>query len=197
MNILPGLETFLYVLSSALFFPVVAGLVLLTFWILILLGGFLQEWVERRRGESSVLTSYKNALKQELASPDANIDITFERLLQIAELDAIKSLDRIRFVIRTGPALGLMGTLIPMGIALSALAKGDMPQMASSMVTAFTTTVVGLAVSVAAYLMALVKEKWVRADIREMEYQTELALRAQGRRRGGVKKEEAEDDEIS
>lgn len=197
MNLLPGLETFLYVLSSALFFPVVAGLVLLTFWILILLGGFLQEWVERRRGESSILTSYKNALKQELASPDDTIDITFERMLQIAELDAIKSLDRIRFVIRTGPALGLMGTLIPMGIALSALAKGDMPQMASSMVTAFTTTVVGLAVSVAAYLMALVKEKWVRADIREMEYTTELALRSLGRRRGGVKNEEAEDDAIS
>jgi hypothetical protein len=197
MNILPGLETFLYVLSSALFFPVVAGLVLLTFWMLILLGGFLQEWVERRRGESSALAAYKNALKHELASADANIDITFERLLQVAELNAIKSLDRIRFVIRTGPALGLMGTLIPMGISLSALAKGDMPQMASNMVTAFTTTVVGLAVSVAAYLMALVKEKWVRADIREMEYQTELALRSQGRRPGGVKNEEAGDDEIS
>jgi biopolymer transport protein ExbB/TolQ len=197
MNILPGLETFLYVLSSALFFPVVAGLVLLTFWILILLGGFLQEWMERRRGESSVLSAYKTALKQELASPDTNIDIRFERLLQMAELDAIKSLDRIRFVIRTGPALGLMGTLIPMGISLSALARGDMPQMASSMVTAFTTTVVGLAVSIAAYMMALVKEKWVRADIREMEYQTELTLRSQGRHRGGVKNEEAEDDEIS
>ena len=49
--------------------------------------------------------------------------------------------------------------------------------MASSMVTAFTTVVVGLGCSVAAYLMSLVKEKWVRGDIREMEYLTELRLR--------------------
>ena len=70
-----------------------------------------------------------------------------------------------------------MGTLIPMGISLSSLAQGDMAKMAGSMVTAFTTVVVGLGCSVAAYLMSLVKEKWVRADMREMEFMTELALR--------------------
>ena len=70
-----------------------------------------------------------------------------------------------------------MGTLIPMGIALSALAQGDMPKMAGSMVTAFTTTVVGLACGLAAYLMSMFKEKWVRADMREMEYFTEITLR--------------------
>ena len=105
------------------------------------------------------------------------MDIIAEQFLQEEELKLVKSLDRIRFVIRVGPALGLMGTLIPMGISLSSLAKGDMPQMAGSMVTAFTTVVVGLACSVAAYLMALVKEKWVRADMREMECATELLLR--------------------
>ena len=42
MNIFAGLTTFLYVISSALFFPVVAGLVLLTFWILISFGSFLR-----------------------------------------------------------------------------------------------------------------------------------------------------------
>jgi biopolymer transport protein ExbB/TolQ len=45
------------------------------------------------------------------------------------------------------------------------------------MVTAFTTVVVGLACSVVAYLISLVKEKWVRADMREMEYLSELMLR--------------------
>jgi biopolymer transport protein ExbB/TolQ len=49
--------------------------------------------------------------------------------------------------------------------------------MAGSMVTAFTTVVVGLACSVIAYLMSIVKEKWLRADMREMEYLTELTLR--------------------
>lgn len=177
MNILAGLETFLYVISSALFYPVVAGLVLLTFWVVIFFGSFLREYLERRQGESSALMRYKKVLESKVSSLPAVMDIEFERFLQSAELELIKSLDKIRFTIRVGPALGLMGTLIPMGISLSALAQGDMPKMAGSMVTAFTTTVVGLACGMAAYLMSMAKEKWVRADMREMEYLTELTLR--------------------
>lgn len=176
MNILAGLETFLYVISSALFYPVVAGLVLLTFWVVISFGGFLREYLERKHGESSALRRYEKVLETK-ASLSNVMDIELERFLQSAELELIKSLDKIRFAIRVGPALGLMGTLIPMGIALSALAQGDMPKMAGSMVTAFTTTVVGLACGLAAYLMSMFKEKWVRADMREMEYLTELTLR--------------------
>ncbi|MDA8339422.1 MAG: MotA/TolQ/ExbB proton channel family protein, partial [Nitrospiraceae bacterium] len=129
-----------------------------------------------------------------LSTVNGSLDINLERLLQDAELGLIKSLDRIRFVIRVGPALGLMGTLIPMGISLSSLAQGDMPKMAGSMVTAFTTVVVGLACSVAAYMVSLIKEKWVRADMREMEYLTELTLRGSKFKVQNAKLEE--DDEI-
>jgi biopolymer transport protein ExbB/TolQ len=178
MNILAGLETFLYVVSSVLFFPVVAGLVILTFWIIISFGGFLREYLERKRGNSLAFNRYKERFKSEILSCRTDIvDIKAEKFLQEAELNLIKSLDRVRFAIRVGPALGLMGTLIPMGIALSSLAQGNMPKMAGSMVTAFTTTVVGLACGVASYLMALVKEKWVRIDMREMEYLTEISTR--------------------
>ncbi|HCS76816.1 MAG TPA: flagellar motor protein MotA [Syntrophaceae bacterium] len=179
MNILAGLETFLYMVSSVMLYPVVVALVLLIFWVVIFFGGFLREWIDRRRSHFSPLPHYLAALNEAFraASDPRHLDITAERLLQEEELKLIKSLDRIRFVIRVGPALGLMGTLIPMGISLSSLAQGDMPKMAGSMVTAFTTVVVGLACSVAAYLMALVKEKWVRADMREMECETELLLR--------------------
>jgi len=179
MNILAGLETFLYLISSVLLFPVVAGLALLVAWVAIFSGSFLREWIERRRDTSIPLGRFQAQLTATLdkdgAAPD--LDLQAERLLQTAELAQIKSLDKIRFVIRVGPALGLMGTLIPMGISLSSLAQGDMPKMAGSMVTAFTTVVVGLACSVLAYLMSLVKEKWVRADLREMEFFTEKTLR--------------------
>jgi hypothetical protein len=179
MQVLAGLESFLYLISSVMLFPVVAGLVLLTFWVLLSFGSFLREYLDRRQGVSTPLDHYQEELAAALktATEKANLDITVERLLQHSELSRIKSLDMIRFVIRVGPALGLMGTLIPMGVSLSSLAQGDMPKMAGSMVTAFTTVVVGLACSVAAYLISLVKEKWVRADLREMEYLTELLLR--------------------
>jgi biopolymer transport protein ExbB/TolQ len=198
MNLLAGLETVLYLISSVLLFPVVAGLVLLVGWVTIFFGGFLREWLERRQGVSTPLVRYRTeltaALEETAVKPD--LDITMERLLQTTELVQVKSLDMIRFVIRVGPALGLMGTLIPMGISLSSLAQGDLPKMAGSMVTAFTTVVVGLACSIAAYLMSLVKEKWVRADMREMEYLTELMLR---KRLGGptVPAEEERDHALS
>jgi len=180
-SLLAGLETFLYVVSSALFYPVVLGLVALTFWMVFCLGTFLREYTEKKRGDSSALRRYLqdlSSVSESVPTQDSgDLDIRLERLLQEAELGLVNSLDRIRFAVRVGPAVGLMGTLIPMGIALSAMAQGNMPKMAQSMVTAFTTTVVGLACGVAAYLMSLVKEKWVRTDIREMRYHTELALR--------------------
>ncbi|MBI4777711.1 MotA/TolQ/ExbB proton channel family protein [Candidatus Desantisbacteria bacterium] len=178
MNIFAGLETFLYIISSALFYPVVAGLVLLVFWMVISFGGFLREFVDRVQGISLPFRRYQLMLELMCKNNNkAELDINLERLLQASELDMVKSLDKIRFAIRVGPALGLMGTLIPMGVALSALSQGDMTKMAGNMVTAFTATVVGLACSVAAYLMSTVKEKWLRADMREMEYLTELTLR--------------------
>jgi len=185
MNILAGLESFLFIISSVLLFPVVTALVLITCWVTIFFGWFLREYLDRRQKRFVSLERYQAVLQKEISATTdmTNLDIALERLLQSAELGLIKSLDRIRFVIRVGPALGLMGTLIPMGISLSAMAQGDMPKMAGSMVTAFTTVVVGLACSVVAYVMSLVKEKWVRADMREMEFMTEGMLRSAGQRR--------------
>jgi len=193
MNILAGLETFLYVIASALFYPVVVGLILLTFWIVISAGGFLREYIDRRQGRSARLQRYQTMLDSEDLTRSANLDLELEKRLQEAELELIKGLDKVRFAIRVGPAVGLMGTLIPMGISLAALAQGDMPKMAGSMVTAFTATVVGLACGVAAYLMSLVKEKWVRADMREMEYLTELRLRQANGQRPNIQVGEADE----
>lgn len=48
--------------------------------------------------------------------------------------------------------------------------------MAGSMVTAFTATVAGLGSGVLAYLIALVRERWAREDVREMAHAAELLI---------------------
>jgi flagellar motor component MotA len=192
MNILAGLETFLYVIASTLFYPVVIGLILVVFWMVISFGGFLRESLDRRQGRFIALQQYKRLIDSEVLSKSACLEVYLEKRLQMAELQLIKGLDKVRFAIRVGPALGLMGTLIPMGVSLAALAQGDMTKMASNMVTAFTTTIVGLGCGVAAYLMSLIKEKWVRADMREMEYLTEMLLRKSTGQIGKSKMEEKE-----
>lgn len=173
-------ESFLYSISSFLYFPVILGVAGFCVYGVYLLGVFAREWRERQAGRMVVLTNYQQALADLLTATkgqtDELIQARVERLLQSTELEYIKQLDKVRFMIRTGPALGLMGTLIPMGTALASLAEGNIPNMASSMVGAFTATVAGLFSSVMAYLIAMGRERWLRADIREMEFHTEITL---------------------
>lgn len=179
------LETFLFYISNFLYIPVILSVAGLCLYVVLQLGVFVREWLERRQNHLVALEHYKILLQQELRTlpphcPEALKHAQIERLLQITELQQVARLDKVRFMIRTGPALGLMGTLIPMGTSLAALAEGNIPNMASNMVTAFTATVAGLGCSVLAYLLAVVREKWLRADIREMEFHTEVLMQAGG-----------------
>lgn len=177
MPLIHAIEQFLYHVASSLYLPVIGGCTLLTLYVTLSLGVLLRDaWDRKRHGASEVL-AYRKTVADKLAKQLEHLDARLERLLQKTELEMAKKLDRIRFVIKVGPALGLMGTLIPMGISLAALAEGNIPKMAGSMVTAFTATVAGLGCGVVAYLIALKREKWVRADVREMEFLTEMVVR--------------------
>ena len=107
-----------------------------------------------------------------------NLDIRAEKTLQQYEMMTSKQLDKTRLMIRVGPMLGLMGTLIPMGPALLALTKGDLTQMANCLIIAFGTTVSGLAVGVFAYVISMARERWYAQDVRDMEYMVDLVTSA-------------------
>jgi len=77
-------------------------------------------------------------------------------------------------IIRIGPGLGLIGTLIPMGTGLAALGQGDMTKLSSDLVIAFTTTVVGLALGMVAFFFFTIKKRWVEEDIKNIELATDL-----------------------
>lgn len=179
MDIVHVIELLLYEVSTALYLPVIAGCALLVTYTPMQLGMSLYEAWQRRSNRFLEREGFKLRLAQlrlKFGGQPRRFEIEVERLLQTEELSLSRSLDRIRFVIKVGPALGLMGTLIPMGISLAALAEGNIPKMAGSMVTAFTATVAGLGAGVLAYLIALSRERWVREDVREMAHAAELAI---------------------
>lgn len=187
------LSSFIYVVSSALLYPVLLLLSVLTLWSCAQCGLFLGEWIARRRFQKAVeisrgsrqITLFLKSLRvaafyeslqkirsgQGAALPD---DPHVAYLLLSAEDDARKSLDWLRMVVRLGPMLGLMGTLIPMSTGLAALSQGDIGRLSSDLVIAFTTTVVGLAQAGVAYSIHTVKRRWVEADCLQMEYLAEL-----------------------
>ncbi len=169
-------ESLLYAVSTILYLPVLLGIVVLAAYMLACLGIFLGEWRERRGGRRVLVDAARASFAAGVRAGGGPFDAQLERIVQGAEGAGLRRLDAVRFAVRVGPALGLMGTLIPMGIALAGLARGNLPKMAESMTTAFTATVAGLACSVLAYALALVREHWLRADMLDVAFAAEQAL---------------------
>ena len=80
-------------------------------------------------------------------------------------------------LVKLGPVLGLMGTLIPMGPALVGLSTGDIATMAYNMQVAFATTVVGLFSGAVGMITLQVKKRWYMQDITQLEFLAELLNR--------------------
>jgi biopolymer transport protein ExbB/TolQ len=193
MNIGAWLTTAIYVISTSLLYPTLFLLLGSFVWIILAAGGFCAEWLGRVRlkrcrpedlpaliagGEEGPLISqrvrsYIRHFK-EMREQGALSDPQIENLIQDASLRLWKSADPLRILIRWGPSLGLMGTLIPMGTGLAALGQGDMTRLSSDLVIAFTTTVVGLAIGMAAQFFYTVKRRWIEEDVKNMELATEV-----------------------
>ncbi len=202
MNFSAFIQTILYIVSSSLLIPVMVLLVFLLVWILFITGMIFSEWVERKRlnkiSNTNLLIDevkskkmipsdfdqyftlnvrrYFNKLNKLIENRDELLEIRVENLIQEKELKMLKESDKIKILIRIGPSLGLMGTLIPMGTALASISKGDLNQLSSNLVIAFTTTVVGLGLGMLSYFYSVIKERWVQEDMKNMEVLTETFL---------------------
>jgi len=96
------------------------------------------------------------------------------KLLQEYEFYTVKRLERTRILVRLGPMLGLMGTLIPLSPALIGLASGNTTQLAENLTTAFSVTVIGLLIGGIAFVISIVRDRMYSQDISDMEYLLEL-----------------------
>ena len=96
-----------------------------------------------------------------------------EKLLGDYEIAADKELGQSKLLVKIGPMLGLMGTLIPMGPALVGLATGDIGSMAYNVQVAFATTVVGIVIGAIGFITLQVKQRWVADDMNILEYVVE------------------------
>ncbi len=193
----------LYMVSTSLLYPVVLVLLGLIALSLLYLGSFAAEYASRNRDIERVRTGCTDAkahienkefekVSETLVNCGSNdmlagfiadlgrfigkptFDIEAEKLLQDYELRIAKELENPRLVARIGPMLGLMGTLIPMGPALIALSAGNIHELATNLVIAFSTTVLGLLVGGVGYSIASVKKRWYSQDMSDMDYIVEM-----------------------
>jgi biopolymer transport protein ExbB/TolQ len=91
---------------------------------------------------------------------------------RLAEYDylSLRRLERTRILVRMGPALGLMGTLIPLSPALAGLADGDVVTLTDNLRVAFSVTVAGLMIGAFAFAISLVRDRLYAQDYSDVEY---------------------------
>jgi biopolymer transport protein ExbB/TolQ len=86
------------------------------------------------------------------------------------DLDAQRRLERTRMLVRFGPALGLMGTLIPLSPALTGLANGNTGTLSHNLRVAFSVTVIGLLIGAVAFALSLTRDRMYSQDLSDLEY---------------------------
>ncbi len=189
----------MFTVSEALLYPVIILLLIFVVWALAAIGQFISEYSGRTRdprrlrngcletralietrscseaaetltasGSNPLLRSFIGDLAVFLG--DDRFSIESEKLLQDYELRIAAELERLKILVRTAPMLGLMGTLIPLGPALMGLSAGNIEALASNLVVAFSTTVLGLFAAGIAYAIMVTKRRWYLQDLSDMEY---------------------------
>ena len=129
----------------------------------------------RSKGSSRLVHDFINDLERLKGIRDERIlKVQVEKLIQDYEEKAAKRTEITRILVRVGPMLGLMGTLIPMGPALLALSQGDVVTLANNLIIAFGTTVLGLLIGGVAYMMTEVRNRWYDRDLRDIAYICEV-----------------------
>ena len=201
MNLLAALENGLFALGQVLRFPVFALLWVCVLTSVFMAGSCIVDAVGRRRERRGFdirawlrsgaalaapparVRELPSALRQLLArihearAEGALAEGGLAHLLMEQEGRARKRLDAARTMVRVGPSLGLMGTLIPMGSSLASMATGNLKAMAGQMVVAFTSTIIGLATGTLAYVVAAVRHHWVNETVRDERYLAEHVAR--------------------
>lgn len=200
MNLLGILENGLFALAQLFRLPVIVLLWISVGAALFMAGGCVVEFLARRRERAAFDLSAWLESGAVLGADDARLallpvalagllrDVEAERgkagkvkfgdgglehLVLEREERARHTLNGPRLLVKVGPSLGLLGTLIPMGTALAALTSGNLEAMAGQMVVAFTTTIVGLSAGTGAFVIQVVRHAWVNETVREQRFLAE------------------------
>lgn len=122
----------------------------------------------RSVGYNPAMNGALEAIIEQRDHPDAPNRIA----KRLAEYDyrSVRRLERTRILVRMGPALGLMGTLIPLSPALAALGDGDVQRLTDDLRVAFSVTVAGLLVGAIAFGVSLIRDRMYDQDYSDVEY---------------------------
>jgi biopolymer transport protein ExbB/TolQ len=187
-------------ISNGLLVPVIVGLLFFFFKAIFMLGQLFNQYLLRNKQDKALKADLHLLDKQNISqfesildnAPKTNFTIAALQLYnkkdsavhrnhQVSEFEihADKELGKSKILIKFGPVLGLMGTLIPMGPALVGLSTGDIGSMAYNMQVAFATTVLGLFIGGVGFILLQIYQRWTVSDLTNLDFISELMTQQQ------------------
>ncbi|MCQ2977389.1 MAG: MotA/TolQ/ExbB proton channel family protein [archaeon] len=199
------LSLFIHIVSESLLAPVMILIVIFLILAILFLGGFLNEGFTRKKLKSKdlevLLQNLNSAIdydeikdiiessklydrqKEILVRIVNNYNLGPEarkafasKLIEEEEATFHKIATKTDILVRLGPILGLMGTLIPLGPGLSALGSGDITTLAEALTIAFDTTVTGLIIGGLGFIVSKYRKQWYESDLVTTETIAEAIL---------------------
>jgi len=175
------LQNAISILTNLLLWPVVILLLYGICYSLFTLGNMLVESFQRKgkpetitdpRQPSDFVSRFQGIQEwKHQLSLDAQAPLWL--VLDRTEAALKKRIDRVRNWIKLGPALGLAGTLIPLGSALKAVGVNNMKLLSDELTVAFGATVLGLTAGVIAMVVVTNYERWYALDLAEVRHALE------------------------
>jgi len=115
--------------------------------------------------QTQMVVSFSKEIKTAIEENNIN---RIEKIADTYEIKMLKRTEKTRIITTIGPMLGLMGTLIPLGPALIGLTSGNIEALATNLVIAFATTVVGLFSAGISFCLTTVRNRWYWQDMMDI-----------------------------
>jgi biopolymer transport protein ExbB/TolQ len=194
------LDEAIFRVANALEVPVLILALLALALVIFELGSFIVEVIGRRRRQFATISTGAEHARDALLMGDRNAaeravsdiprssamaqtlafivaharteggDHQLNKALADFDFESQRRLSRTRLLVRAGPALGLMGTLIPLSPALTGLANGNTVALSENLRVAFSVTVVGLLIGAVAFGLSLSRDLMYGQDLSDLEY---------------------------
>lgn len=159
------LESTMYTVAQLFLLPtllLIAALFLYAFWVL---GEFVMLALRRRQGAGRPLVAAYRAAGPAGLSEDE------------LDLRAHKLLEGPRIASRVTPLLGLVATMIPMGPALKGLSDGNLAQVSSNLMVAFSAVILALIAAAITFWVSNVRRRWLAEEVLEIAQGRHAAAR--------------------
>jgi biopolymer transport protein ExbB/TolQ len=194
-----------YVVAQSLLIPVLAALLISLLYAILQAGGIFSEYssrittsvneiekllndiaetgtpesIQAAVDKSNIPQSHKDIVAKVIANTNldkVSNEAFARKLIEVEEVKAAKTLEKTDIIAKIGPAIGLMGTLIPMGPGLAALGAGDINTLAQNLMVAFDAAIIGLAAASVAFVISRIRRRWYEDRLANLDTITESVV---------------------